>query len=76
MLSDGSVIVEGSVPIRDLNRAMAWDLPDDEATTVAGLVINNDFGAAYDGGFRAWIAQSPLKDKVNYVTEKIEPTAP
>jgi Mg2+/Co2+ transporter CorB len=40
LLSDGSVIVEGSVPIRDLNRAMAWDLPDDEATTVAGLVIN------------------------------------
>jgi len=28
------------VPIRDLNRAMAWDLPDEEATTIAGLVIN------------------------------------
>ncbi len=40
LLSDGSVIVEGSVPIRDLNRAMAWDLPDEEATTIAGLVIN------------------------------------
>jgi Mg2+/Co2+ transporter CorB len=40
LMSGGSVIVEGSVPIRDLNRAMAWDLPDEEATTIAGLVIN------------------------------------
>ncbi len=38
--ADGSVIVEGSVPIRDLNRVMAWDLPDEEATTIAGLVIH------------------------------------
>jgi Mg2+/Co2+ transporter CorB len=37
---DGSVNVDGSVPIRDLNRAMDWDLPDDEATTIAGLVIH------------------------------------
>jgi CBS domain containing-hemolysin-like protein len=37
---DGSVNVEGSVPIRDVNRAMGWDLPDEEATTVAGLVIH------------------------------------
>src|SRR5471030_3358376 len=37
---DGSVNVDGGVPIRDLNRAMEWNLPDDEATTVAGLVIH------------------------------------
>jgi Mg2+/Co2+ transporter CorB len=37
---DGSVTVDGSVPIRDLNRAMDWNLPDEEATTVAGLVIH------------------------------------
>jgi Mg2+/Co2+ transporter CorB len=37
---DGSVNVDGSVPIRDLNRAMDWNLPDDDATTVAGLVIH------------------------------------
>jgi Mg2+/Co2+ transporter CorB len=37
---DGSVIVEGSVTIRDLNRAMGWSLPDEEAATVAGLVIH------------------------------------
>jgi Mg2+/Co2+ transporter CorB len=37
---DGSVVVDGSVPIRDLNRAMDWHLPDEEATTIAGLVIH------------------------------------
>ncbi len=38
--SDGSYLVEGSLPIRDLNRALNWNLPDDEATTIAGLVIH------------------------------------
>ena len=38
--ADGSVIVDGTVTIRDLNRAMNWDLPDDEAVTVAGLLIH------------------------------------
>jgi Mg2+/Co2+ transporter CorB len=38
--ADGSVLVDGSVTIRDLNRAMNWDLPDEEAVTVAGLLIH------------------------------------
>ncbi|MCB1507345.1 MAG: HlyC/CorC family transporter [Hyphomicrobiaceae bacterium] len=38
--ADGSLLVEGTVPIRDLNRAFDWRLPDEEATTVAGLVIH------------------------------------
>jgi Mg2+/Co2+ transporter CorB len=37
---DGSVNIDGSVPIRDLNRVMDWNLPDEEATTIAGLVIH------------------------------------
>jgi Mg2+/Co2+ transporter CorB len=37
---DGSVNVDGNVPIRDLNRVMDWNLPDEEATTIAGLVIH------------------------------------
>jgi Mg2+/Co2+ transporter CorB len=37
---DGSLIVDGAVPIRDVNRLMDWDLPDEEATTIAGLVIH------------------------------------
>jgi Mg2+/Co2+ transporter CorB len=36
---NGSVQVDGAVPIRDLNRAMNWDLPDEEATTIAGLIL-------------------------------------
>lgn len=39
-LPDGSIRIEGSVPVRDLNRAMDWALPDEEATTIAGLVIH------------------------------------
>jgi len=39
-LPDGSVNVDGGVPIRDLNRAMDWNIPDDEATTIAGIVIH------------------------------------
>ena len=38
--ADGSVVVDGTVPIRDLNRALGWSLPDEEATTIAGLVIH------------------------------------
>ena len=37
---DGSYLVEGGVPIRDLNRAFDWTLPDEEANTLAGLVIH------------------------------------
>jgi Mg2+/Co2+ transporter CorB len=40
VLPDGSVNVDGAVPIRDLNRAMDWNIPDDEATTIAGFVIH------------------------------------
>ena len=36
----GAVNVDGDVTIRDLNRAMDWDLPDGEATTIAGLVMH------------------------------------
>jgi Mg2+/Co2+ transporter CorB len=38
--ADGTVNVDGIVPIRDLNRHMDWDLPEDEATTIAGLVVH------------------------------------
>ena len=38
--ADGSVVVDGSVEIRDLNRALGWALPEEEATTIAGLVIH------------------------------------
>ena len=37
---NGDYFVDGSMTIRDLNRAMDWQLPDDEANTIAGLVIH------------------------------------
>lgn len=37
--ADGTVNVDGTVAIRDLNRHMNWDLPNEGATTIAGLVI-------------------------------------
>jgi Mg2+/Co2+ transporter CorB len=37
---DGQFIVEGAMTIRDLNRALDWSLPDEDANTVAGLVIH------------------------------------
>ena len=38
--ADGSLLIPGTVAIRDLNRAYDWDLPDEEAATIAGLVLN------------------------------------
>jgi Mg2+/Co2+ transporter CorB len=37
---DGSFNIDGTIPIRDINRALDWNLPDEEATTIAGLVIH------------------------------------
>lgn len=36
---DGSYIIDGNVTIRDLNRQFQWDLPDEEASTIAGLIV-------------------------------------
>jgi branched-chain amino acid transport system substrate-binding protein len=48
----------------------------DGKATVAALVMNNDFGKAYDAGFKNFLAQSSMKDKIEYVSETIEPSAP
>ena len=37
---DDELVVDGAMTIRDLNRATDWSLPDDEANTIAGLVIH------------------------------------
>ncbi|UWQ48232.1 HlyC/CorC family transporter [Leisingera caerulea] len=37
---EGSYLVDGAATIRDVNRATEWNLPDDEANTIAGLVIH------------------------------------
>lgn len=73
---DGTLLAEGGVPIRDLNRVMDWELPDDEATTIAGLVIHEaqtipDKGQVFTFyGFRFEI----LKRQRNRITQlKITP---
>jgi Mg2+/Co2+ transporter CorB len=75
---DGSVNVDGSVPVRDLNRAMDWNLPDEEATTIAGLVIHEaraipDTGQVFNfHGFRFQV----LRKSRNRITAlKIAPLA-
>ncbi|MGD9921815.1 MAG: HlyC/CorC family transporter [Pseudorhodoplanes sp.] len=73
---DGSVHVEGSVPIRDLNRAMEWSLPDEQATTIAGLVIHEarsipDVGQTFTFyGFRFGVL---LKDRNRLTSLRITP---
>ena len=37
---DGSLTVNGSTEIRNINRNYGWDLPDEDANTISGLIIN------------------------------------
>ncbi len=53
------------------------EFPTDRKVKVASLVMNNDFGKLYDASFRAYLSQSDvLKDRIEYVTEKIEAATP
>ncbi len=55
---DGSYVCAGGVTIRDLNREFEWSLPDQDATTIAGLLLRESRriptpGQAFDvHGFR------------------------
>lgn len=74
---NGSVTVNGDVPIRDLNRARDWNLPDDEAVTIAGLVIHEaqsipDAGRVFSfHGYRFEIL-SKVKNQITQI--KVEKT--
>jgi branched-chain amino acid transport system substrate-binding protein len=48
----------------------------DGKVTVGALVMNNDFGKAYDVGFRGYLDNSPIKDRIDYQPELVEPSAP
>ena len=68
---DGSVVVDGSVAIRDLNRALNWDLPDEEAVTVAGLLIYEarripDAGQSFTFHRQRFVV---LERKINRITK-------
>ena len=76
---DGSIVVEGTVTIRDLNRQFDWNLSDEWATTVAGYVIHEartipDVGQVFSfNGFRFEI----LRRHRNQVTLlRIKPPVP
>ncbi len=60
--ADGNYLIDGAMTIRDLNRATDWHLPDEEANTVAGLVIHEAQSIPVEGqcfsfhGFRFEVA--------------------
>lgn len=77
--ADGSYIVDGNVTIRDLNRQFEWSLPDETASTIAGLVLYEvrripDIGQVFlMHGFRIEI----IRRQRNQITLlKITPPAP
>ncbi|MGE5505987.1 MAG: HlyC/CorC family transporter [Actinomycetota bacterium] len=76
---DGSYIVDGQVTIRDLNREFEWRLPDDEAATIAGLVLHESRQIPQPGqaflfhGFRFEV----LRRQRNQITAlRVTPPAP
>ena len=40
IIDDNICIVEGALTIRDFNRQLEWNLPEDDATTIAGLIMH------------------------------------
>nr|VXZ81540.1 Putative Mg2+ and Co2+ transporter CorB [Klebsiella pneumoniae] len=38
-LNDGTVIIDGSANVREINKAFNWHLPEDEARTVNGIIL-------------------------------------
>ena len=72
--SDGAYIVDGGLTIRDLNRAHDWNLPDDEANTVAGLVIHEAQMIPVEGqvfSFHGFRFEVLAKDENRLATLKI-----
>lgn len=78
-LRDGAIQADGAVPIRDLNRVMDWRLPDEEATTIAGLVIHEaraipDVGQAFT--FYGYRFEVMRKQRNRITSLKITPIIP
>jgi Mg2+/Co2+ transporter CorB len=77
--ADGSYTIDGLTAIRDLNRELGWNLPDEAATTVAGLVINEariipEAGQVFSfHGFRFEVLR---KQRNQIVALRITPLAP
>ena len=75
---DGSLIVDGTVPIRDVNRMMDWNIPDDEATTIAGLVIHEAQAIPYQGqrfNFHGFLFEVLRRQKNRITSLQVTPLA-
>lgn len=76
LTADGAYLVDGGMTIRDLNRAHDWNLPDEEANTIAGLVIHEAQMIPVEGqvfsfhGFRFEVME---KEENRIVSLKIRP---
>ena len=79
--ADGSVNVEGTMTIRDLNRAMGWELPDEAATTIAGLVMHEaqmipEIGQAFTfHGYRFEVVRKQRNRVTGVRVRKVQPPA-
>jgi Mg2+/Co2+ transporter CorB len=77
---DGALVIDGTVPIRDLNRSLGWRLPDDEATTLAGLVIHEarmipDAGQVFSfHGFKFEVLKKRRQQITQIKVSRIEPS--
>lgn len=77
--ADSSYHIDGSVPVRDLNRAFDWNLPDEEVTTIAGLVIHEarmipEAGQAFNfHGFRFEVLKKRKQQLTLIKVAKLEP---
>ncbi len=74
--ADGSFIINGDVTIRDLNRELDWDLPDNEAATLAGLVMHEarripDVKQAF--AFHGFRFQILRRDKLQITSIRVSP---
>jgi Mg2+/Co2+ transporter CorB len=69
--------VAGTVTIRDLNRQMEWDLPDEHAATIAGLVLHEarvipDVNAVFEFfGYRFTIAEKRANQITQLLIERL-----
>ncbi|MES2983993.1 MAG: HlyC/CorC family transporter [Pseudomonadota bacterium] len=74
---DHAFRVAGTVTIRDINRQLDWDLPDDHAATVAGLVLHEarvipDVGAVFEFfGYRFTIAEKRINQITQLLVERL-----
>jgi Mg2+/Co2+ transporter CorB len=74
---DSAYRVAGRVTIRDINRQLGWDLPDEHATTMAGLVLHEarvipEVGASFEFfGYRFTVEERRANQITMLTLEKL-----